>query len=122
MRRRHVLLIPRLNDGGPHVHGLRLGHLLGLNDALHFSGGHGVSVPLAVEHVRHRNVLLGPSLNDGRPHVHAVRSGHLRVLDVRLHVRGNCGDFLHRAVELLQRGPALAPAEPWVSRANVGNW
>ncbi len=27
-----------------------------------------------------------------------------------------------QSVELLQRGPALAPAEPWVSRANVGNW
>lgn len=27
-----------------------------------------------------------------------------------------------QSVELLQRGPALAPAEPWVSRGNVGVW
>lgn len=27
-----------------------------------------------------------------------------------------------QSVELLQRGPALAPAEPWVSRGNVGTW
>lgn len=26
------------------------------------------------------------------------------------------------SVELLQAGPALAPAEPWASMANVGNW
>ena len=26
------------------------------------------------------------------------------------------------SVELLQAGPALAPAEPWVSMPNVGNW
>jgi lactoylglutathione lyase len=26
------------------------------------------------------------------------------------------------SVELLQRGPALAPAEPWASMANVGEW
>jgi lactoylglutathione lyase len=26
------------------------------------------------------------------------------------------------SVELLQRGPALAPAEPWTSMANVGTW
>ena len=26
------------------------------------------------------------------------------------------------SVELLQRGPALAPAEPWKSMANVGEW
>jgi lactoylglutathione lyase len=27
-----------------------------------------------------------------------------------------------QSVELLQRGHALAPAEPWVSRANTGTW
>ncbi len=26
------------------------------------------------------------------------------------------------SIELLQKGPALAPAEPWVSMANVGAW
>ncbi len=26
------------------------------------------------------------------------------------------------SVELLQAGPALAPAEPWLSAPNVGNW
>ena len=26
------------------------------------------------------------------------------------------------SVELLQTGPALVPAEPWVSMPNVGNW
>jgi lactoylglutathione lyase len=26
------------------------------------------------------------------------------------------------SVELLQKGPALPPAEPWVSMANVGSW
>ena len=26
------------------------------------------------------------------------------------------------SVELLQQGPALAPAEPWTSMANVGEW
>jgi lactoylglutathione lyase len=26
------------------------------------------------------------------------------------------------SVELLQAGPALAPAEPWVSMPNTGNW
>lgn len=26
------------------------------------------------------------------------------------------------SVELLQAGPALAPAEPWLSMPNVGNW
>ncbi len=26
------------------------------------------------------------------------------------------------SIELLQRGPALAPAEPWTSMANVGTW
>ncbi len=26
------------------------------------------------------------------------------------------------SVELLQRGPALAPAEPWTSMPNVGQW
>jgi lactoylglutathione lyase len=26
------------------------------------------------------------------------------------------------SVELLQKGDALAPAEPWVSRANTGTW
>ena len=26
------------------------------------------------------------------------------------------------SIELLQRGDALAPAEPWVSMANVGSW
>lgn len=26
------------------------------------------------------------------------------------------------SVELLQKGPALAPAEPWVSMANTGSW
>jgi lactoylglutathione lyase len=26
------------------------------------------------------------------------------------------------SVELLQRGPALTPQEPWVSMANVGEW
>jgi lactoylglutathione lyase len=26
------------------------------------------------------------------------------------------------SIELLQRGPALPPAEPWVSMANVGSW
>ncbi len=26
------------------------------------------------------------------------------------------------SVELLQRGPALAPAEPWASRKNQGDW
>jgi len=26
------------------------------------------------------------------------------------------------SVELLQRGAALAPAEPWLSQANVGQW
>ena len=26
------------------------------------------------------------------------------------------------SVELLQAGPALAPAEPWVSMANTGHW
>jgi lactoylglutathione lyase len=27
-----------------------------------------------------------------------------------------------QSVELLQRGAALPPSEPWVSRANVGEW
>jgi lactoylglutathione lyase len=27
-----------------------------------------------------------------------------------------------QSVELLQRGTALAPAEPWLSRANTGSW
>lgn len=27
-----------------------------------------------------------------------------------------------QSVELLQRGPAMAPAEPWVSRVNIGVW
>ena len=26
------------------------------------------------------------------------------------------------SIELLQRGPALAPIEPWISRANQGDW
>ena len=26
------------------------------------------------------------------------------------------------SVELLQAGPALAPAEPWASMANTGTW
>jgi lactoylglutathione lyase len=26
------------------------------------------------------------------------------------------------SVELLQRGPALAPREPWASMKNVGEW
>lgn len=26
------------------------------------------------------------------------------------------------SVELLQRGPALAPAEPWTSMPNIGSW
>lgn len=26
------------------------------------------------------------------------------------------------SIELLQRGPALAPAEPWASMPNVGSW
>ena len=26
------------------------------------------------------------------------------------------------SIELLQAGPALAPAEPWTSMANTGNW
>jgi lactoylglutathione lyase len=26
------------------------------------------------------------------------------------------------SIELLQRGEALAPAEPWASMANVGQW
>jgi len=26
------------------------------------------------------------------------------------------------AIELLQRGPALPPSEPWLSMANVGSW
>ncbi|MEQ1755415.1 MAG: VOC family protein [Micropepsaceae bacterium] len=26
------------------------------------------------------------------------------------------------SIELLQRGPALAPAEPWTSMPNIGNW
>jgi len=26
------------------------------------------------------------------------------------------------SVELLQDGPALAPAEPWASMANTGSW
>jgi lactoylglutathione lyase len=26
------------------------------------------------------------------------------------------------SIELLQRGPALAPAEPWVSMPNTGSW
>ena len=26
------------------------------------------------------------------------------------------------SIELLQKGPALAPAEPWVSMQNTGNW
>jgi lactoylglutathione lyase len=26
------------------------------------------------------------------------------------------------SVELLQKGAALAPAEPWASMANVGSW
>jgi lactoylglutathione lyase len=26
------------------------------------------------------------------------------------------------SIELLQKGPALAPAEPWVSLPNIGNW
>jgi lactoylglutathione lyase len=26
------------------------------------------------------------------------------------------------SIELLQKGPALAPAEPWASMANVGEW
>lgn len=26
------------------------------------------------------------------------------------------------SIELLQLGPALAPAEPWASRGNVGHW
>jgi lactoylglutathione lyase len=26
------------------------------------------------------------------------------------------------SIELLQAGPALAPAEPWASMANTGNW
>ena len=28
----------------------------------------------------------------------------------------------HISIELLQAGSALAPAEPWVSMPNVGNW
>ncbi|WP_396267249.1 VOC family protein [Ideonella sp.] len=28
----------------------------------------------------------------------------------------------HISIELLQAGPALAPAEPWVSMPNVGSW
>lgn len=28
----------------------------------------------------------------------------------------------HISIELLQRGPALAPAEPWSSMPNVGHW
>ncbi len=27
-----------------------------------------------------------------------------------------------QSIELLQRGPALAPAEPWASRSNQGAW
>lgn len=26
------------------------------------------------------------------------------------------------SIELLQRGPALTPSEPWISMPNVGNW
>ncbi len=28
----------------------------------------------------------------------------------------------HISIELLQRGPALAPAEPWASMPNIGKW
>ena len=28
----------------------------------------------------------------------------------------------HISIELLQKGPALAPAEPWSSMPNVGSW
>lgn len=28
----------------------------------------------------------------------------------------------HISIELLQQGPALAPAEPWTSMPNIGSW
>ena len=29
---------------------------------------------------------------------------------------------IHRSIELLQKGAALAPAEPWKSMPNSGTW